>query len=155
MTLRIRADEHIPKSMVDIVRDVIPPGDVELSDVRTAGHSGSSDVAWVTQFANEGGHAILTADTDFFKKYAQIKAIHHSGLKVVHLPAQWANQVKTLQIALVFLWWDRIIRKIGECRKGECWGVPWKWSLEGGLVLKDMNRQEAEKKVKRELKRRR
>ena len=55
------------------------------------------------QFANEGGKAILTADTDFFRKPNQIVAIDQTGLKVVHLPSKW------VQVKLIVAW-----RGLGE-----------------------------------------
>lgn len=64
--MRIRADEHIAPKIIGSVKEICGQdliGDIELSSIFDEDHQGSPDEYWVTEFARNGGNAILTADT--------------------------------------------------------------------------------------------
>jgi hypothetical protein len=81
--LRIRADEHISPEIVRAVREIALSAGWELTQVTDVGDRGSSDEHWATKFAGEGGNAILSGDTDFFKHHQLVLAINRSGLRVM------------------------------------------------------------------------
>ena len=89
--MRIRADEHVSREIVRIICELALSPSFEFSSIFDVGHDGSPDQYWATEFAKDGGDAILTADTDFFRKPNQIVGIDRTGLKVIHLPSKWAN----------------------------------------------------------------
>ena len=60
--MKIRADEHIAEKIVRLVRDMALSDGWELSHVIEAGQRGTADEHWATQFANDGGQAIISAD---------------------------------------------------------------------------------------------
>ena len=150
--MRIRADEHITKKIVRSVNEICGQeliDDVELSSIYDEGHHGSSDEYWATEFAKNGGSAILTADTDFFRKPNQIVAIHQTRLNVFHLPPRWANARAHLQAAHILMWWPRIAAKVRERKRGELWTIPWNIREAGELKQGKINYQEAYAKLKR------
>lgn len=148
--MKIRADEHIAEKIVRLVRDMALSDGWELSHVIEAGQRGTADEHWATQFANDGGQAIISADKDFHTKPNQIVAIQRTGLKVIYLPPKWQNAPCHLQAAHVLLWWGRIEKKIKECKKREFWQTQWGFSQEGDLVQKALHFQDAEKKLKKQ-----
>lgn len=149
----IMADEHVAEKIVHVVQNMALSSGWRLSSVAGSGMRGESDVYWATQFAKEGGTAILTADTDFFKKPHQVIAIQRTGLKVIHLPARWQNARCHLQAAHILLWWKRIEQKLTECKNRECWQVPWQFNEGGELKQQFIDFHRAEKQHKKALKR--
>jgi len=71
----------------------------EFSHVYEANQGGHKDEHWITAFANDGGEAIITADSDFHKRPAQVVAVFNTGMKVIHLPPKWGNAKCHLQAA--------------------------------------------------------
>lgn len=150
--MRIRADEHISVKIVRSINDICDQGqfgDIELSSVYDADHQGSPDEYWATEFAKRDGTAILTADTDFFRKPNQIVAIHQTRLTVFHLPPRWANARAHLQAAHILMWWPRIVAQLRNGKPGAVWTIPWNIRESGELKQKKVDYQEAYTKLKR------
>ena len=147
--MRIRADEHVSREIVRIICELPLSHDFELSSIFDVGHGGSPDEYWATEFAKEGGNAILTADTDFFRKPNQIVAIDQTGLKVIHLPSRWANAQAHLQAAHILMWWSRIEAKLHKANPREVWMVPWNINEAGELKRKKVDYGAAHKKFKK------
>ena len=79
--MRIRSDEHVSREIVRMICELALSPDVEFSSSFHVGHDGSPDEYWATKFAKGGGDAILTADTDFFRKPNQVVAIEQGITK--------------------------------------------------------------------------
>jgi PIN domain-containing protein len=131
--LKVRADEHVCERIVSAVRDIALTSKFEISSVLGDDRRGADDVHWITRFAKEGGHAILTADTDFLKRPNQVIAILDTGLKIIHLPPKWANARRELQASHILAWWRRIETTITSCKPRECWRPEWNTSEQGAL----------------------
>jgi hypothetical protein len=124
--MKIRADEHVSLKLVETVRTVaIGRSDLILSSVYESDQRGMADHHWITEFADEGGHAILSADTDFFMKHQQVLAVEKTGLRVVWFAPPHGNAKLELQTANVLTWWPRIEAKLREARSREFWDVTW------------------------------
>ena len=123
--------------------------DFEFSSIFHVGHDGSPDEYWATEFAKGGGDAILTADTDFFRKPNQVVAIDQTGLKVIHLPSRWANARAHLQAAHILMWWLRIEVKLQEANPREVWMVQWNINEAGELKRKKVDYGAAHKKLRK------
>ncbi|WP_026987806.1 DUF5615 family PIN-like protein [Fodinicurvata fenggangensis] len=149
----IRADEHVSPFIVAAIRDIAIRDGWEITSIHEVGDSGSSDVHWITNFANEGGHAILTADKDFVILEPQINAVFDTGLKVIHLPPKWGNFKGYLQAAHILQWWDRIELTLEAMSSRECYRPPWNIKETGELKKVDINFSKAQKKRKRKSKR--
>ena len=147
--MRIRADEHVSPEIVRIVRELALCPGWEFTHVVDAGGQGTGDVTWITEFARDGGDAIVSADKDFLKRHHQVLAVCQTGLRVIHLPARWANSPCRLQAAHVLLWWDRIEETLKTCERRQCWRVPWSFSERSELVRIKVDYERARKKVKR------
>lgn len=109
---------------------------------------GADDVHWITRFAREGGHAIISADTDFLKVPQQVAAVFDTGLKVIHLPSKWSNAACHLQAAHLLLWWRRIEARIGSMQPRQCFRPPWNINETGDLIQVSINFQAASRKVR-------
>src|SRR5437879_1491646 len=105
----------------------------ELTQVVEVGDRGSQDEHWATKFAKEGGHAILSGDTDFFRHHHLVLAINRSGLRVIHMPPKWSNAKCELQAAHILLWWRRIEQTIESMVPRECYRPPWNITESGDL----------------------
>lgn len=152
--MKIRADEHIAPGIVTSVRDMgLTDSTWEFSSVRLAGQSGQSDQHWITEFANLGGEAILSADTDFFRKPPQIQAVFNTGIRVIHLPPKWGQSSGDLQAAFILLWWRRIEKTLTAMNARECYRPPWNIKTDGELKRVPIDFQNAQKKLKRSKKR--
>ncbi|WP_299436124.1 DUF5615 family PIN-like protein [uncultured Rhodospira sp.] len=133
--MRVRANEHFSPKLIETVKAVaLINSDVDLSTVREAGHQGMADHHWITAFAHEGGHAILSTDTDFLKKPQQVLAVEDTGLRVIWFAPPHGNAKLELQTANILMWWPRIEAKLREARPRECWAV--KWTINDGVELR-------------------
>ncbi len=151
--MRIRADEHVSKEIVRAVRDMALSPGWELTQVIEAGDRGSTDEHWITRFSRERGDAVLSGDSDFFKRPHLVLAVNKTGLRIVHLPSKWSNARCDLQAAHILLWWKRIEIKIASMSPRECYRPPWNIKEDGDLSKVQVDYQDAEKWQKRQAKR--
>lgn len=151
--MKVRADEHVSPEIVRAVREMALSPEWELTQVIDIGDRSSEDEHWITKFAKEGGHAILSGDRDFLNRPNLILAVNRTGLRVIHMPAKWSNAGCALQAAHILLWWRRIETKISSMSGRECYRPPWNISEEGDLNRIGVDYQNAEKWQKRQAKR--
>jgi hypothetical protein len=145
--LKIRGDEHVSPEVVDaVVRSALSEG-FTLDCITEIGARGSADVHWITAFAEEGGKAILTADTDFIRRPHQVMAVHDAGLAIIHLPPKWQNAQLHMQMAHLLIWWKRIEAAVSEAKPRECWRPEWNISESGKLQKIKVDYEEAKKKL--------
>ena len=147
--MKIRADEHIAPAIVDAINAIALGYEFELTSVLKVGFKGASDVHWMTAFAEEGGHAILSADTDFLKEPPQVVAIDRTGLKVIHLPSGWANATLAMQAGHLLSWWRRIENQLQAMKPRECFSPPYNLSEDGTLKKIPLDFQKMHKKAKK------
>jgi predicted nuclease of predicted toxin-antitoxin system len=152
--MRIRADEHVSPKIVRAVRELAAGAGVELSSVIESGQAGASDVHWITRFARDGGHVVLTADTDFLKVPAQVLAVLQTGIRVVHLPNRWANAALNMQGAHLLLWWRRIEITVAAMSPRECRQPVWTLAEPGELRRVTLDFAGAERKARKDSRRR-
>ena len=122
--MRIRADEHVAPAIVDAISSIALSDEFELTSVLRSGFKGASDVHWITAFAKDDGEVILTADTDFLKNPPQVQAVERTGVRVIHLPAAWANAQLALQASHLLAWWKRIEAQLSAMKARECYTMP-------------------------------
>lgn len=146
--MKIRADEHVALAIVQAIRDIALGDGFEITSVNE-GSRGLSDVHWITAFANDGGHAILTADTDFLKEPPQVAAVQKTGLKVIHLPSGWANAPLAMQAAHILQWWRRIEAQLAAMKPRECYSPSYTLSEDATLKKVPLDFQAAAKKAKK------
>ncbi|MGA9137374.1 MAG: DUF5615 family PIN-like protein, partial [Methylovirgula sp.] len=97
--MKIRADEHVSLEIVRVVRELaITPG-WKFTSVVEVGDRSSEDEHWVRRFANEGGNAIISGDTDFFKRHHLVIEVNRTGMKIIHMPPKWSNARGDFQAA--------------------------------------------------------
>jgi hypothetical protein len=147
--VKVRCDEHVSVEIVDAINKIARPQGFEVSSVYGAGQSGDPDVSWLRAFANDGGKAIITADTDFIKRPHQVMSVQDTGIVVIHLPPKWANAKGVLQAAHMLAWWSRIEKKLISAKPKECWRPDWNISEEGDLKFVRIDFEEARKKLKK------
>jgi len=149
--LRIRCDEHVSPVIVDAVRTIALRPGWEISSVLSVGHGGDADVHWITKFAEDGGDAILSADTDFLKLEPQVNAVFDTGVKVIHLPARWAQAKGRLQASHILQWWERIEDTVEKMKSRECYRPDWNVSETGKMkkVVIDFARAQRKRRITR------
>ncbi|WP_425405869.1 DUF5615 family PIN-like protein [Hwanghaeella sp.] len=143
--MRIRADEHVSPKIVTAVREMALSPGWEFTSIHEAGGAGSSDVYWITQFAREGGRAILTADKDFASLSPQINAVFDTGLRVIQLPPKWGMAQCHLQAAHILQWWSRIEAAIESMKERECFRPDWNITEAGELKKVKIDFQRAQR----------
>ncbi len=149
--MKICADEHVSPEIVRVVREIALNPSWELSHVFDAGQGGADDVPWITQFARNGGKAILTADADFHKRPHQVMAVCNTGLIVVHLHPRWANSRRTMQTSHILFWWEAIEGTLKLAKPRQCWKVPFSFpEQKRELTQTGLDYEEARKKLKRQ-----
>lgn len=134
--MRIRADEHIAPAIIQAVNQIALGDGFQLTSVLKEGFKGASDVHWITAFAGDGGEAILTADTDFLKQPPQVQAVERTGIKVIHLPAAWANASLAVQAGHILIWWQRIEAQLIAMKQRQCFQTP--FTVSDNLPLKQI-----------------
>ena len=147
--MKIRADEHVAQAIVEAVRGIALSDSWELTSVKEVGDKGLGDVHWITKFANDGGHAILSADKDFLKTPPQVMAVFQTGLKVIYLPPQWQNAEGRLQAAHILLWWRRIEQAVTTMKQRECYKPPWNLTEHGNMQKVEIDFHGANRKFKK------
>jgi PIN like domain len=147
--MKVRGDEHVSLEIVRAIREMALSPGWQIDSVYDSGDRGATDEHWITKFAREGGNAILTADTDFFKAPAQVVAVEQTGMKIIHFPSKWANAGCHLQAAHALLWWRRIEAKIASMRPRECYPPPWNINESGELMRVQIDYAEALKKQRK------
>lgn len=146
--MRIRADEHIAPAIVDAINAVAIGDGFELTSVLKEGFGGSTDEHWITAFAADGGHVILSADTDFLRQPPQVQAIERTGLRLIHLPSGWAGASRAIQAGHLLSWWPRIEAQIIDMRPRECYTTPFQASS-SALRRVQIDFQSANKKARK------
>lgn len=134
--MRIRAEEHVAPAIVQAVNQIALSEGFQLTSVLKEGFKGASDVHWITAFAADGGEAILTADTDFLKQPPQVQAVERTGIKVIHLPAAWANASLAVQTGHILIWWQRIEAQLSTMKQRQCFQTP--FAVSDSLPLKQI-----------------
>jgi len=143
--VRVRTDEHISPHLVAAIREIALSDGWEITSVRSVGDAGTSDVHWITRFANDGGEAILTADKDFISLEAQVNAVFATGIKVILLPKRWGSERGTMQAAHILQWWERIEAIILTMKQRECFRPEWNINETGTLKKIDIDFAKAQK----------
>ncbi|WP_144034398.1 hypothetical protein [Sphingomonas sp. IBVSS2] len=147
--MKIRADEHVAQAIIRAINDIALSDGFELSSVVGSGQRGSSDVHWITAFVQDGGEAILTADTDFIKEPPQVLAIQKTGVRVIHLPSGWANAALAMQAAHLLMWWRRIENQLAAMKPRECYSPSYSLNEDAALRKVSLDFQAAAKKQKK------
>lgn len=148
--MKVRADEHVSPEIVEVVCRLGLSSVFQFDHIYDSGDRGTEDEHWITRFANSGGGAIITADSDFASKPPQVVAVFKTGMKVMHLPHKWGMASGYLQAAHILLWWPRIERQLQIMKPRECYRPEWNISGETGQFKKvDIDFAKAHKKLKK------
>ena len=148
--MKVRADEHVSPEIVSTVCKVCLTQGWQFDHVYDVADGGLEDEHWITRFAKDGGQAILSADTDFAKKPPQVAAVFATGIRVIQMPAKWANAQRYLQAAHILLWWPRIESQLHAMRQRECCRPEWNLNSSSGKFIKvDIDFAKAHKKLKK------
>lgn len=116
--MKICADEHVSPRIVQAIRPVLH-ANWSIISILEEKFAGNSDIYWITQFSQNGGDVILSADRDFLNKMPLVEAISNTGLKMIHLPRRWARSPRHLQAAHILRWWKKIEEALEVMYPGE------------------------------------
>ena len=149
--MKVRADENVSPRLVEVVRN-FASSDVNLDHVREAGQQGSKDQYWITEFAEEGGSAIISGDTDFLKTPEVVDAVYQTQIKIIALPPRYCNAGIVLQVSFVLAWWSRIETKLFEMKIRECYMPVWNISDNRLMKKVPIDFDKARKKLRKQRK---
>jgi len=103
-------------------------GGFEVSYVRDLHPPKTNDPTWLSAFASEGGHTMISGDPRILQHWPNIVAYIESGLVCFFPPPTFANLDGFTKAALVIRWWPFIIEKAKASNPGDCWRFPFLWT---------------------------
>ena len=109
----------------------------EVSFVRH-GHGGP-DPDWITEFAAEGGVAIVSGDHDILQHWPNLIAYTKSGLISFFPPKAYEHLGAYGRAAFIVRWWPAIIEKIKISQRGDRWRLPMQWVHVDHTQMKAIN----------------
>lgn len=101
---------------VDWVRDHHPPG--------------TKDPSWIRQFADDGGHAIISGDYQILQHWPDLIAYIESGLVSFFPPPNFDKLRGFGQASLMIRWWPVMVEHAKSAPRGTCWRLPMHWTPE-------------------------
>lgn len=127
--MKIRLDENISYRVADAIKAYMAnrPG-FEVSWVRQDNDPGTSDPAWLTKFAADGGDAIVSGDARILQHWPDLVAYTESGLISFFPPPQYAELVGYGKAAFILRWWPAIVEKIKGAERGDRFRMPYSWA---------------------------
>jgi hypothetical protein len=147
--LRICADENVSPLLSRLIREALLGKGHVLDTVDDHQARSVDDEIWVRKFAKAGGEAIVGGDGRMLTRPHEVVAIAETGLRLVVLAPQWAQQAKHVQISYLFFWWPAIERALSSASPRHCFKVPWSWSPKDSLSPVPLDFQDAYKKLKK------
>lgn len=100
--------------VVDFVGDYHPPK--------------TSDPTWIKDFAESGGNAIISGDSNIRQNPVDLIAYIESGLIGVWVPSNYDDLKGYGQAALILRWFPMIVEKIKCSTARDCWQLPMNWT---------------------------
>lgn len=125
MTL-IRFDECISWRIVDALRALSLPRDVELESPQHRDEGGNLDVNWIEDFARRGGRLFVSGDASMRSNHLERAALEASGLVAVFPSSkQWFDGLRKWgQAGYLTVWFPSILRLANEAEAGSHWRLP-------------------------------
>jgi len=130
--VKIALDEHIPKTVLDAVQQLLE--DERIAKIEIVGAvnyveaPSRSDVPWLRKFAEDGGKVLITGDKAMRSRLHERQALLELGLIVFFLPANWNNEPFMMRAAFLLRWWSVIVERAMTSKPSTCWEIPYSWA---------------------------
>lgn len=126
--MKIKFDENISKRLVHVIRELETDKTLEIGSVAEDYSAGMTDPAWMFQFRDEGGIAMISGDHNILQKPVNSIAYGESGLISIWPPSGWPQLKLWGQAAFILRWWPVIKIKIARSTAGDRWRLPLHWT---------------------------
>lgn len=150
MTL-IRFDECINHRIVDAVRAIRTPPNIQLETPQELAQLGQPDVNWIEDFADRGGRLVVSGDGNMRRVQLERAALEASGIVAVFPHMKWYGGLgRWGQAAFFLVWFPAIVRLAEEAPNGAHFRIP--ASLSGQFESIEQLKSLAEIELEREQK---
>ncbi|MFN3261998.1 MAG: hypothetical protein ACE37J_15700 [Pikeienuella sp.] len=126
--MKIKFDENISEHIVYALRSLEREPSIEIRSVKEDYGAGLDDPAWMFQFRDEGGTAMISGDHRILQKPVNLRAYTESGLISIWPPTGWPELKRWGQAALICRWWPAIKARIASSASGQRWRLPMQWT---------------------------
>ena len=124
MTL-IRFDECINPRIVDAIRAIRVPPDIQLETPEELAQRGEPDVGWIEEFGARGGRLVVSGDGNMRRVQLERAALEASGLIAVFPHMKWYGGLgRWGQAAFFMAWCPSIVRLAQEAEAGAHFRIP-------------------------------
>lgn len=124
MTL-IRFDECINPRIVDALRAIRLPRNIQLETPQELAQRGQPDINWIEDFTARDGRLIVSGDGNMRRVQLERAALEASGLVAVFPHMKWyGNLGKWGQAAFFLAWFPAIMRLAEEADAGAHFRIP-------------------------------
>lgn len=148
----IRVDECISWRIVDAIRALRLPSGVEIESAQHRGEQGQPDVTWIVEFAQRGGHLVISGDANMRHVQLERAALEASGLVAVFPSSKsfFDKLGKWGQAAYILAWMPAILRLLDEAPRGKHYRLPPSFTgeFDSLITLRSLAEIEAEAQAK-------
>lgn len=138
--MKICLDENISNRVAQALIALTANRDgYEVSWVRQLYPPKTSDVDWMTEFAANGGMAMISGDFNILQNWPNLIAYMESGL-ISFFPSPPFSKLNGYgRAAFLIRWWPAIVEKIKVSKSGDRWRIPMTWTpdIEQFEAIKD------------------
>jgi hypothetical protein len=99
-------------------------------------YSAKNDVPWLTRFASDGGHVVISGDTEMIEVPHELEALRRSGFTVFLFERKWNQWSFYEKTSLLLFHWPVILKKLKTAKRPRFWCVPNHFRVNG--VLRDV-----------------
>ena len=140
--MKIGFDENVSPKILPVLRTLGAARRHRLVHVAAAYGKGTLDIPLFRQFADDGGHLLISGDVKIASKKHEIDAVISAGLVLVLMPARWSQLPQVEKIGRLLIHWRQIISHVATVPQGTAWAVPDTYS--GSLKRVDLWRRSAD-----------
>ena len=126
--MKIGFDEHVSPRLIDALGIIQKPGAATFVDFRKSYGELKGDAGLVRLFAADGGHTMLSGDTNMPNVLPTVVAIQEAGLRAVFLPPAWCKAKRHPQTAFLIRWWPDILKLAAESEAGSGFVISYHWT---------------------------
>ena len=129
--MKVRLDENLSYRVAGAIRAILTGRTgLHVDWVRDIHPPSTKDPSWISQFAAEGGNAIVSGDANILQHWPDLIAYMESGLVSFFPPPSFDKLKGYGQASLILRWWPCIVEKIKVSSPGDAWRLPMSWTPE-------------------------
>ncbi len=131
--MKVALDENIPLGIVRAFQALAGERTIrgyQFVSARDYSENGDeSDVPWIRRFAADGGRVVISGDKRMRARVHERDALASAGMIVFYFTAAWSKSSDMTKSSMLLRWWDMIAEYIKNGKPGDCWEIPFQWSV--------------------------